>query len=57
MPVGPVSVKARVTKVGRTITFLEAELFDGAGKLSARATASAALVSGVFDPPKEAAHG
>jgi acyl-coenzyme A thioesterase PaaI-like protein len=52
-----VSVKARVTKVGRSITFLEAELFDRRGKLSARATASAALVSGVFDEPKEALNG
>lgn len=48
VPVGPVSVKARVTKVGKSIAFLEAELFDGAGKLSARATASAALIAGVF---------
>ncbi len=55
--VGPVSVKARVTKVGKSITFLEAELFDRRGRLSARATASAALVSGVFDGPKEAQHG
>ncbi len=65
--VGPVSVKAKVTKVGKSITFLEAELFDMAGRLSARATASAALVAGVFDGPlrdaplhdefKEARHG
>ena len=46
--VGPVSVKARVTKTGKSVAFLEAELFDGAGKLSAKSTASAALIAGVF---------
>jgi uncharacterized protein (TIGR00369 family) len=55
--VGPVSVKARVVKTGRSIAFLEAELFDAGGKLSARATASAALVGGVFDGSKEKTDG
>lgn len=35
--------KARVVKLGATIAFLEGELFNSQGKLSARATASAVL--------------
>lgn len=45
---GPLSVKARVVKLGRTVAFLEAELFDVEGRLAARSTASAALVQGIF---------
>lgn len=46
--VGPVSVKGRVTKLGRAVAFLEAELFNSDGELAARSTASAALVPGIF---------
>lgn len=48
VPIGPVSVKARVVKLGRTVAFLEAELFGPDGELAARSTASAALVQGIF---------
>ncbi len=48
VPVGPVSVKARVVRLGRQIVFLEAELFERSGKLAARASPSAALVEGIF---------
>lgn len=48
VPVGEVTVRARVTKAGKSVAFLEAELFDSAGKLAARSTASAALIAGVF---------
>ncbi len=48
VPVGPVSVKARVVRLGRQIVFLEAELFERSGKLAARAQASAALMEGLF---------
>ena len=48
VPVGPVSVKARVVRLGRQIAFLEAELFEKSGKLAARSTASAALIEGIF---------
>ena len=44
-PVSPgrVTTRARVIKLGATIAFLEGELFDAKGKLTARATASAKL--------------
>lgn len=45
--IGPITVKARVTKLGGKIGFLEAQLFDAAGQLCARATSSAYL----SDPP------
>lgn len=38
---GRVTAKGRVIRQGRTIAFLEAEIFDAAGKLLARATSSA----------------
>lgn len=50
VPVGEVTVKARVVKAGKSVAFLEAELFDSTGRLSAKSTASAALVAGVFPP-------
>ena len=40
---GPITVRARVVKMGRRTGFLEAELFDESGKLCARATSSANL--------------
>ena len=48
VPVGPVSVKARVVRLGRQIAFLEAELFEHRGRLAARGQASAMLVEGLF---------
>ncbi|RPF72822.1 PaaI family thioesterase [Aurantiacibacter spongiae] len=39
------TVKARAVRSGRKVTFVEAELFDHEGKLSARATATT-LVTG-----------
>ena len=48
VPVGPVSVKARVVRLGRQIAFLEAELFERRGRLAARGQASAMLVEGLF---------
>jgi uncharacterized protein (TIGR00369 family) len=48
VPVGPVTVKARVVRLGRQIAFLEAELFERSGKLAARGRASAALIEGIF---------
>lgn len=48
VPVGPVTVKARVVRLGRQIAFLEAELFERSGKLAARSRASAALIEGIF---------
>ncbi len=58
VPVGPVSVKARVIRLGRQIAFLEAELFERNGKLAARSRASAALVEGIFGKAdKEQDHG
>lgn len=48
VPVGPVSVRARVVRLGRQIAFLEAELFERSGKLAARSRASAALIEGIF---------
>lgn len=51
---GPITVKARVRQAGRSVAFLEAELFDSRGKLCATCSSSAALISGVFAPPTEA---
>ena len=48
---GPITVKARVRQAGRSVAFLEAELFDSRGKLCATCHSSAALISGVFTPP------
>jgi uncharacterized protein (TIGR00369 family) len=48
VPVGPVTVKARVVRLGRQIAFLEAELYERSGKLAARSRASAALIEGIF---------
>jgi uncharacterized protein (TIGR00369 family) len=48
VPIGPIRVKARTTQIGSRIAFLEAELFDAKGRLSARATASAALTASPF---------
>ena len=38
---GPASVEARILKWGRSAAFMEAECFDAAGKLVAKATATA----------------
>lgn len=40
---GPFVAEARVVRMGRTVAFLEAELFDAEGGLVARATSSARL--------------
>ncbi len=48
---GLITVKARVTQMGQRVAFLEAQLFDAAGRLCARATSSASL----GDVPKPAA--
>lgn len=40
VPLGKVTVTARAVKAGRNVTFVESELFDAAGKLCARATAT-----------------
>ncbi len=41
--VGPVTTRAKVVKLGRSIGFIECELFDQEGRLCAKATTSAAL--------------
>lgn len=38
---GPASVQARILKLGKSACFMEADCFDGAGDLVARATATA----------------
>ncbi len=43
VPTGSITVKARVVRLGRTMAFTEAELFDAAGKLCARASSSAQI--------------
>lgn len=40
---GPITTRARVTRMGKRIAFLEAQLFDANGDLCARATSSAML--------------
>ena len=40
---GPVTAKARVVQLGKTVAFTEGELFDADGQLAVRATASASL--------------
>ena len=42
---GPISVTAEITNMGKQLVFLEGQLFDSAGKLCTRATASARLSS------------
>jgi uncharacterized protein (TIGR00369 family) len=41
--------EGRVVQLGKTIAFLEAQLFDDGGQLLARATSSARLVKGLFN--------
>jgi len=48
VPVGPITVKAKVTQLGRTVAFLEGTLYDARGRAAARATASAALTESPF---------
>jgi len=50
---GPVRVDARISEKGRSVIFLEAELFESRGKRAARATASAALIEGVMKKTTE----
>jgi uncharacterized protein (TIGR00369 family) len=40
---GPVSVKARVVQLGKTVVFMEGELFDAEGQMAVKATVSASL--------------
>ena len=47
---GPITTKARMTQLGKKIAFAEGQLFDGDGRLSARATCSALLVE--LTPPR-----
>lgn len=41
---GRITVRASVTKMGRSVAFIEAQLFDAEDRLCARATSSAQLV-------------
>jgi len=41
---GKVFVEAQVTKVGKTVVFMESKLFDSEGRLAARSTTSARLL-------------
>ncbi len=45
---GPITVKARMTQLGKRIAFIEGQLFDKNGKLAARATCSSSLLDGVL---------
>ncbi len=40
---GPVTTEATVTKLGKTVAFTEAQLFDAQGNVCVRATSSASL--------------
>ncbi len=40
---GPVTAKARVVQLGKTVAFMEGELFDAEGQVAVKATASASL--------------
>lgn len=42
--VGPITVEAHIADKGRSMVFLEAELFEARGKRAARASASCALL-------------
>ena len=41
---GPVEVEARITSLGRTVIFAEADLYDSRGKLAVQARTSLAIV-------------
>jgi len=43
VPIGTITTKAQVTKLGRNVAFMEGKLFDKNGKLCASARASAHL--------------
>lgn len=43
VPVGPITVKARVTRLGSKVAYMEGQLFNSLDDLAARATASALL--------------
>ncbi|WP_088344014.1 MULTISPECIES: PaaI family thioesterase [Rhodomicrobium] len=47
---GPITVKARITQLGKRIAFVEGQLFNPEGQLAARATASASLIEGLLPP-------
>jgi len=47
VPPGPIRAQGRVTRLGRTIAYLDGELFGPDGDLAARATASALVVEWV----------
>lgn len=51
--VGAITVKARVVRMGKTLAFAEAELFDATGRLCARAASSALTMD--FSPTNETA--
>ena len=43
VPLGPITVEARVTRAGKSVVFLEAKLYDQDDEFSARATSSSKL--------------
>lgn len=43
VPFGRVEIEARIVRAGRNVAFVEAELFDSAGELAARAVSSVKL--------------
>lgn len=57
VPVGEIVVKARVVRMGRQVAFMEAELFDAAGRLCARASSSANVADYAPPPSKATAAG
>lgn len=42
--IGPITVEARLSEKGRSVVFVEADLFESRGKRAARASASCALI-------------
>lgn len=45
VPIGAITTRGRVTRLGKTTAFLEGELFDYDGNLAARAVAAVSLAS------------
>lgn len=43
-PMGRITVKGKATRIGKSVAFLEGELFDKDGNLCARGTASGSIV-------------
>ncbi len=53
--IGPIIVEARLSEKGRSVVFVEADLFESRGKRAARASASCALIDFVNGSPKPSA--